>query len=494
MTTVTLLQVRTMLDNTWLRQFVIVTAIIGPVIYSIAVNADSFDRPPAWDSAVTVSPAALTIADSNFDIWEVAQLPSSPAGGPSTHATSIYTIALAVLILWLGPANAFFAAHLTSIALVGALTAGTYLLARERASQYFSALAAVTIGVLPMLVQQASDVYLDLPLAATATLACWAAHRRRFWLTATLALVGVAIKTSGVFLLPLILLARPENSPVRRHLVRSAIAGAIASSPFFVVLLTTHRFDSATSVFDLVLIRSSAALLVMTVDVFVMMAVFLLVIYGRARSRNLDRTSQVSLVLVASFVAVHLATVLLSGTIAILPRYYIAVLPAVIVAFLPLEGDVAISVKASRVAPLALIAVLGIFSIVNVRGDFYPLPNHDFYVAAERSTRAQDLLALHVVGTRELVATGIPLLVERQVHFRLEYPGMGYVDSTPEETIPVFIEPIQELPERFAMLIEREYTNPLIPIEEAAIDLGYSLEYEEIAVGPYRSRLVVATR
>ena len=477
------------------KRIVIAGAILIPVLYALIINLPALDSPPAWDSAITVSPAALEMVSLDFDIWQLAQLPSSPEGGPSTHSTSIYTIGLALLISWLGPALAFQLAHWVSIALVGGLAGATYLLARERATIYMSALAAGSVGVVPIVVQQASDIYLDLPLAILTTLACWAAVRRRFWLTSALVLAGIAIKTSGVFLLPLILFARPDERSWPRHITFSAVAGLLATIPFAVVIATTHRLSTGVTLsMTLPLLRSSAALLILTVDVFLVLALFFLVTYGRGRGGTLDRPSLVASITVGSFFLVHVATMLLSGTIAILPRYYIVLLPTVICALLPARQHHTEERPPVHTVATALLVVFAVFSILNVRGDLYPRPDDDFYVVAERSTRAQDLLELQVQGTRQLVATELPLLIERQVHFRLLYPGMGYVEETPEDVTSVFIDPPRDLPDRFAMLIERRFTNPLVPIEEAAIEEGYTLEYTDLQVGPFESQLIVASR
>lgn len=489
------------LTTPWFKRVIIAGAIIGPFLYALIVNFSALHNPPAWDSAITVSPAALSIVEFDFDIGEVARLPSSPEGGPSTHATSLYTIGLAALIALLGPASAFYVAHLSSLVLVAALAGATYLLARQRASVHMSALTALVVGIMPVVIQQSADIYLDLPLAVLATLACWTALRRDFWWTAGLVLVAVAVKTSGVFLLPLILFAKPTQKSLRRHLINSALAGLVAIIPFLVVLATTHRFvEGARSSFDPILLRSSAALLVMTIDVMIVLSIFLMVMYGRTRSRSLDRYSKVSGSLVATFFIVHLGTILFSGTIAILPRYYIAILPAVLIAMLPEQQTSTATTQEpaqrspAHIAVTVLLGTLGLFSMINVEGDFYPLADHDFYVAAERSTRAQDLLELQVEGTRELVSTGLPLLVERQVHFRLVYPGMGYVDTVPEDMTSIFIQRLDELPDEFAMLMERRFTNPLVPIEEAALEQGYALDYETLSVGPFESELIVASR
>lgn len=71
---------------------------------------------------------------------------------------------------------------------------------------------------------------------------------------------------------------------------------------------------------------------------------------------------------------------------------------------------------------------------------------------------------------------------------------MGYVDERPADVTPVFIEPVNALPDEFAMLIETRVTNPLVEIEKAAVELGYELTYRDFRVGPYRSQLVIASR
>lgn len=488
------------LDNgrhrTGFRRASLIAAIVVPVLYALVINLNALNNPPAWDSAVTVSPAAITIVDMDFDVWEVAQLPSSPDGGPNTHSTSIYTIGLALLIFLLGASNAFYVAHLFSIALVGALAAGTYLLSRERASIPVSAVAAAAVSIVPLVVQQAADVYIDLPLAVVGTFACWTACRRWFWRTAALVLVGVAVKTSGVFLLPLLLFARPVDKALRRHLAHAVGSGLIAILPFLLALATTHRFAGGTRnpLVTWPLLRSSASLLVITTDVFIILAVYLVVTYGRARSGLLDRVTGVSAIVVAGFFAAHVATMLLSGTIAILPRYYIVILPAVLATLLPIQQDAGTRRSQGYLLGVGFVIALAGFSLLNVQGNFYPRPNDDFYVIAERSTRAQTLLELQMLGTKELVDTNLPVLVERQVYFQLEYPEMGYVDETPELVIPVFFEPLDDMPEEFAMLMERRVSNPLVPFEERAPDLGYELEYSDLTVGPFRSQLIIASR
>ena len=477
------------------RGLVVALAIAIPVAYAFIINAGSLDSPPAWDSATTVSPAALTIVDRGFDIWEVAGLPSSLEGGPSIHATSLYTIALAGLIWLVGSSTAFYVTHVVSILLVGALCAATYLLARLRASAPVSALCAVTVGIIPLVVQQGSDVYLDLPLAVVVTLAAWAAIRRDFRLTSVLVILGVAIKTSGVFLIPLLFWAKPESRSSRRHLRFATGATALALLPFAAAFVNTTRFDNSDGLLSgaLTLVGSSAAMLFETLDLFIILSIYLLVTYSRARSHTLDRPSLVTATMVASFFVVYGGTMILSRTIAILPRYYIAILPALLASLLPREQPDGRTAPKARMVGIGLVSALAMFSLINVRGDFYPLPNNEFYVLAERSTRAQELLELQVAGTQELVATDLPLIVDGPTHFRLAYPDLGYVDDPSNSVITTYEAP-PDLPDEFAMLIERRFGNVLVGIEERAKAEGYTLEYRDITLGGFGSELIVASR
>ena len=474
----------------------VIGAVVIPVLYALLVNLPALNDPPAWDSSTTVSPAALTMVELDFDIWELANLPGTLQGGPSTHSTSIYTIGLALLIAWLGPSSGFYVAHLISILLIGALSGATYLLARERLSVRASALVAVAASVLPVVIQQSADVYLDLPLAVITTLACWAAVQRRFWLTVGLAFIGVAIKTSAIFLLPLILLARPLGRSTRNHLIHVGLGVAIAILPFIPPFLTTDRFDTQMT-FDaqIVLVQSSMSMLVLTVDVFLVLLAFVLTVYGRWRDRNQDRASKVTALLVLSFMGTHLATIVTSGTIALLPRYYIAILPAVLASLPPLERpDAQTTANRRRIFALGGLTALVVFSLVNRQGDFYPLPDHSFYVLAERSTRAQTMLELQVEGTRRLVATGLPVAAGLNEHFRLLYPDMGYVSETPDKVISLVEGWPSEPPESYAMLIERSYANPVKDLAEMAAQEGYDVQYETLRVDGFESQLAIASR
>jgi hypothetical protein len=246
---------------------------------------------------------------------------------------------------------------------------------------------------------------------------------------------------------------------------------------------------------QILLVRSSLSMLVLTTDVFVMLVVFILVSYGRSRAGSHDRVSSTAAVLVASFVGTHLATVVSSGTIAVLPRYWIAVIPAVMASLPPraMPAPSAVDQKRKVFAVVGLTA-LAALSVINRHGDFYLQRDHPFYVMAERSTRAQDLHQLQIDGTRLLAATGEPIIAGLNEHFRLLYPDMGYVAETPEDVTSLVEGLPSKLPESFAILIERPYANPLIDLSETAEDEGYVLDREILRVAGFESELIIASR
>lgn len=474
-----------------LLPFACVLLVIG---YSLAVNHAALRSPPGADSSITVVPAALTVVQEDFDVWKVAQMAPSPQGGPSTHATSIYTIGYASLISVFGARTALYMAHLGSILTIGALALATFLLTRERSSALTSAVAAVSVGVIPLMVQQASDVYLDLPLAVIATLACLTSIRRRYWWTVLFVVTGVAIKPTGIFLLPLLVLARPRDEPLRRGMPQLGFGLSMAIVPLLPVLATTHRFSGVTTIQErLALLGSSATLLALTIDVLVVMCVYSILMTRRVIEGHLDRHSIVILTLVVGFFVIHVGTILVAGTIAVLPRYYVLILPAVVASLAPEEraGQRPNSGLAMGILPLTLLAV---FSILNVHGDLYQAADHDFYPVAERSTRAQDLIALKEESTKRVAAVDLPVLANRQLYFRLEYPGLGFVEERPTKVVPVFLETPEPLPRSFVMLDERHWVDSSRGVLDDASADDYKIDVERIRREGFWADLVLAER
>ncbi len=71
---------------------------------------------------------------------------------------------------------------------------------------------------------------------------------------------------------------------------------------------------------------------------------------------------------------------------------------------------------------------------------------------------------------------------------------MQYVSHSPEDIVPVSAHSLDSIPDRFAMVIERRLGNPLVAIEELALEGGWHLEREDLSAGPYTSELILGTR
>jgi hypothetical protein len=67
------------------------------------------------------------------------------------------------------------------------------------------------------------------------------------------------------------------------------------------------------------------------------------------------------------------------------------------------------------------------------------------------------------------------------------------VDDPSNSVITTYEAP-PDLPDEFAMLIERRFGNVLVGIEERAKAEGYTLEYRDITLGGFGSELIVASR
>lgn len=133
-----------------------------------------------------------------------------------------------------------------------------------------------------------------------------------------------------------------------------------------------------------------------------------------------------ALVALSSFWALYLITIGWSHTIAFLPRYFVMVLPASLVIIMIERGDH----WSSR---LVVLLTLG-YSLMNMYGQFNPIPNHANPLMAERSLAAQDYLEMQMANVRALAEADVELIVvPHDLLIRLKYPELGYIE---EELVP----------------------------------------------------------
>ncbi len=79
----------------------------------LVLKWDTLTRPPVWDTAMGLFPAAITLADNGFDVVELLGMPDYFEGGPNTHSTSPVTLVTAVVLKMSGGGErAFVILHL----------------------------------------------------------------------------------------------------------------------------------------------------------------------------------------------------------------------------------------------------------------------------------------------------------------------------------------------------------------------------------------------
>ena len=55
------------------------------LLFILVLKWDAVARPPVWDTAMGLFPAAITLADNGFDVIELLGMPDFFEGGPNTH-------------------------------------------------------------------------------------------------------------------------------------------------------------------------------------------------------------------------------------------------------------------------------------------------------------------------------------------------------------------------------------------------------------------------
>ncbi len=464
--------------------------VLVPLLFAglIALRWSSLDNPPAWDSAISVFPAAITLMKSDFDLPALMEMPHAVDTGPNTHSATLVTLFVATILTLSGPEAAITLLHLVNLLLLAVLGGMTYAFVSRYAPKGVAFFATVATCSLPVMVQQASDIYLDLPVAVAVMAAVMAADSQRPATTAIALVIATWVKFSAIFALPALWYSL-RNLSSRRRL--AAFAGGsllIALAALPQILATSGVALGAPGVWtdSFYLFRSSFIMLLLTPDIALLLVLFA---YLTARSRGHGTPDRAVRWIVAAFLGLHSLVIMTTRGTAVLPRYYVAILPLITI-------SVAILLyrRSHRVA-IIFLSIVTTTSLINSSGDLYPAKDSDFYVVAERSTRAEDLIALHEIGARRLEQlSDRTLLVDRQMYFRLSYPEMQYVSHSPEDIVPVSAHSLDSIPDRFAMVIERRLGNPLVAIEELALEGGWHLEREDLSAGPYTSELILGTR
>jgi hypothetical protein len=437
-------------------------------------------------------PAAATLAETGGDLAAVIDQPSFWEGGASAHATSTMTWLVAAVFRLLGADDGLLVLHLLSLLFAAGLATAAYCLLSPAVSLPTALLGGGLVLATPLVLQQAADVYIDLPLALVATLAMVTASRHRVLATTLLVLLAASLKPSGVMTIPLLIPAFERVVPKRRRWGLTVLAAGLAVVPLFAAAVVSPVIAAGRGPIDIPLTLSGIYLAI-TIDV---LALALVAGLATFRSRSLPEQAaaarRVSLSLVAGFVVAHLSALFLTASYPVLPRYYLAVLPAIV-------GLISVGLEARRLFEArAVLAAFLAFAVANSWGALYPLRNPPAYVATERSLRAQYLIDLAQQGAAWLAEQDDrTLVVDRPMWFRLRYPEAAYVDRREEDLVTAFqIGDPPPIPDRFALVIEQDprHAPALDELVDLARESGFTVVEREIASGPFRSRLVTGDR
>ena len=156
-------------------------------------------QPPVWDGSMSVFPAAITLAENDFDLGYLLEQPGYADGGPNVHSVSLVTWLTAGIIWLLGDTSALFPLiHLVHFAIAAATMAGLYRFAKPLLCNVMSATALVAVLLFPLVLTQAGYMYLEFPMLAATTFALLSWTGGRLAQTTFWSVAAVLIKGAGI--------------------------------------------------------------------------------------------------------------------------------------------------------------------------------------------------------------------------------------------------------------------------------------------------------
>jgi hypothetical protein len=419
----------------------------------------SLHQPPVWDGAMSVYPAAIELAKTNFDYSRLFSLPTYYEGGPNTHATSPWTLIVALLISATGSlANALPILHIISFALAALTVAATYRLIAHSVPGVIAVLGALAALLFPPMIVQTADIYLDLPLTCLGMWGVVMLVERRFTTASALITGAVWVKPLAViFAATGAMFVLSEGD--RRGRIRRAVA--FAAAPLIVAAIVS-ALQRASSLPPPFLDRYAASVggtvqwLGAMPDVMGMGVATLLLIPVMIKSGIKQDTVTIMNLVLLSAVALLLLNPLVSFGIPLIPRYYIAIIPPLV------AGNLAVLSSRSRSAGVVAALILIVAFAVNLGGAFYPFKEHATFALAERSLAYRDLLALQIEDVAILteLSAEMPVYYDYFGFYRFQYPELGYSDGPLESGVSIFHTPglaqasLVDMPARFAFIYE----------------------------------------
>ncbi|MDH3306185.1 MAG: hypothetical protein OEO77_01495 [Acidimicrobiia bacterium] len=389
----------------------------------LVIKFDTLTEPPAWDAAMSVHPAALTLAVNGFDYPDLLDSPGYAGGGPNTHSLSTYTAVVAIAYTLFTPTTAVTVLHLLTFLLAALTVAGIVRLASVYLPSGYAVAAGLTSLSVPVVLTQFGMIYLEAPVLAASTWAMVAAVERRWPAAAAFCTLATTVKPSGLIIALAVGLFWLAN-------YRSVWQAAVIVTPSSLLGLFIRAFEPdllrPTIVRSVAVWRASWDYLVHVPDIwlFVLAASVASVVLSRRKGPDHDaRLGDLWFWVLFGFIAFYAA--LGSAALTTLPRYYIQILPlAVVTVFVGLHRRFGIGALTVVMVATALV------SVVNFNGGLYPRNDLSNFALIERSDAYDDLLATEVAMARAIceLPGEIPVRFSSAERYRLSYPAMGYAD------------------------------------------------------------------
>jgi len=437
-------------------------------------------EPPIWDAAMGLFPAALTLAERNFNLWELLAMPAYLQGGPNTHSTSVVTLVTAMVLKLTGEGpNGFLALHLMHFAIAAWTFVVLFGFVRPTIGSASSALLCLATLLFPIVLTQVGYMYLEIPLLLCTVSALRAWLNQRFWPAVLWAAAAVSIKEIGIIVPGTLCIATLiEHRTAGARLARAAL---IALPPAMVLGATLLLQYLATSAWGhptqpVSIGRAFLAVLhylnrfIMNVpDLWALIVAFVAAVplLGRPVLETMrhepappgGRSADAGLRLIVGLGGILILVFILMFTVVLpawyrypflLPRYGVVIAPFLLLSF----GYALHQLVGTRHPNVmrASFAVACVFFAVNTNGAFYPKdvdtegPGND-PALTERSGAYRRLLGVQVQAIRALEALppSVPVYYGHYEHYLLNYPGLGYASGPLPNGRNLYLEPLKEV-------------------------------------------------
>ena len=464
------------------------------LVLLVGAKWPTLNDPPAWDAAMSVYPAAITLANDGLELFSQ---PGYAGGGANVHALSPVTLMTAAII-WATGAVPFPLLHLIQLAATAFAAALFYTLIRERTDAAVAAVATAAAFSIPVVSAQAGALYLEVATLLTAVLAVRAWTRGKTGAAASWAAASVWIKATGLVVPMGLALASFIGAPQG---FRNRFKAALPFAPSLIVLLVIDRLSpsgSAEAYEFTGMIRVSVGYLLRTYDFVVITALVLtagLLTSTRGHSSpHPTRYEAAVLGIVISSVPMLLAAAATDH--AYLPRYLTVILPLMV-------GLAAIWLTAmGRPVAIATMSLLIALSITNSDGQLYSDNDIPDFALAERTTAYRGMIELHMRAAERLsdLPPGSTVLFDHGTYYRSSFLETGYFNAPIAGGVNLWLEPVddlRQLPDEFYMYFEFGWLGGEVVADlltQARQSAVHTVEVESFSGGQFEGHIIHVVR